>query len=361
MRISIIGAYGYTGRLICEELAKREIRFQAIGRNLEKLQTFSAEFDHSVPFFQFDIRIITDVEKIIECSDIIINCAGPFTEESPLLLEQCVYAGKIYIDITGEVDFVKQSREKWNDIARTRGALIIHGCAFESLFVDLGVQYISKGASRLKAVQTFYWFNKMVVSPGTKMTMKLSKYRGFPSIENGNWSLNQASKKWKVAWGSEEQYHSIVYPLPEIAFMHWEYRVDHCCSYLLLDELEAKYFNFEKNPKPITLDDVDHLRKSKKEGPTESVRKDQKNIIIIRITGESGSTEYLSISSSDMYMATAKSVVFTVEALLKFPLEWSGVIAPATIFKGKETDILAKLGAKLNEIIDIHCELLSFK
>lgn len=358
MRISVVGAYGYTGKIICDELKKSGIHFNGIGRDRGKLLLLSEELKGFVQVFQLDIRNSLDIEKIIGFSDLIINCAGPFTEESPLLVERCAYEGKIYIDISGEVGFVKQSWEKLNEFAIKNRALIIHSCAFESLFVDLGVQCISKSVSKLQAVRSFYWFNNMVVSPGTKMTMKLSKFRDVQSIDRGLWTKENTYRNWKIGWDDNQQFHSIVYPLPEIAFMKWNYNVDSCCSFLLMEEMEAKFFQFEKFQKTVTLNDVDQLRSRKTEGPSESLRKAQKNIIIIQVVEEDGTTQYLSISSDDMYLITAQSVVYIVKKLLINPSEYKGVISPATVFRGVEKELFEKLGATLNEVKNIKCELI---
>ena len=49
--------------------------------------------------------------------NLLINCAGPFTEESAVLLEEAVKNGTHYIDISGEIGFVKSSYEKYDAIA----------------------------------------------------------------------------------------------------------------------------------------------------------------------------------------------------------------------------------------------------
>ena len=65
MKIAIIGAYGYTGSLICEQLQKSRINYSIYGRDEEKLiklkNTFSYIKFHSV----IDLRVQDDVKSII--------------------------------------------------------------------------------------------------------------------------------------------------------------------------------------------------------------------------------------------------------------------------------------------------------
>ena len=76
----------------------------------------------------------------------------------------------------GEIGFIKKSKDYLQEISVNNKSLIIHGCAFESLVSDLILQSLRK-KNEIKSVKTFYKFNQKKVSPGTRITMKLSKYR----------------------------------------------------------------------------------------------------------------------------------------------------------------------------------------
>lgn len=345
MRIALIGAYGYTGRLISRELIKRKIPFSAIGRDADKLHHFKDEQGGGVPVLQADIRQKETVDAVITQFDLYINCAGPFNEESQVLLEACVNQGKIYLDISGELGFIKHSREQYHKKAIETGALVIHGCAFESLLADLGIQLMTKELQGVKEVQTFYWFNKMLVSPGTKLTMKLSKYRELLSIKNHSWVTGTPGDKWQVSWGQELNYQGIIYPLPEVAYVHWNHQVENCCSYLLLDPDDAKYYQFEKTVAPVTLEILDRLRKRKAAGPTPEARKEQESIIVIRAKDEVDQEKYMTIASTDMYQTTAMAIVLAIEKILEEKETVTGVVPPASLFAGEETENFTKLNA----------------
>ena len=103
MRISIVGAYGYTGRLICTEFENVGITFSIFGRNEKKILELKEKLK-SVPLaLALDMRKEEDVQLVIDKSDLIVNCAGPFTEEAQLLTRSAAENGKKYLDITGEL------------------------------------------------------------------------------------------------------------------------------------------------------------------------------------------------------------------------------------------------------------------
>ena len=85
MRISIIGAYGYTGRLICAELENAGIPFSIFGRNEKKIEELKEKLKSVSLALALDMRKEEDVQLVIDESDLIVNCAGPFTEEAQLL------------------------------------------------------------------------------------------------------------------------------------------------------------------------------------------------------------------------------------------------------------------------------------
>jgi len=160
MRISIVGAYGYTGRLICAELENVGIPFSIFGRNEKKLEELKEKLK-SVPLaMALDMRKEEDVQLVINESDLIVNCAGPFTEEAQLLTRSAAKNGKKYLDITGELGFVRNSYMNNHEESLKNKACLVLGCAFESLVADLIIHLLVKGQTNIKSMRSFYWFNQ---------------------------------------------------------------------------------------------------------------------------------------------------------------------------------------------------------
>ena len=129
MRISIVGAYGYTGRLICTEFENVGIIFSIFGRNEKKILELKEKLK-SVPLaLALDMRKEEDVQIVIDKSDLIVNCAGPFTEEAQLLTKSATKNGKKYLDITGELGFVRNSYMNNHAESLKNKACLVHGCA----------------------------------------------------------------------------------------------------------------------------------------------------------------------------------------------------------------------------------------
>ncbi len=344
MKILLIGAYGYTGKLICDEFEKFNILFSIAGRSEEKLKEVKNDYKNVQEYYTCDIRFIDDLSMFNQ-TDFYINCAGPFTEESSSFIELIANSGKKYIDISGEVGFIKNSKEKFHAKAIQTESLIIHGVAFESMLVDLILQGMPK-QSKGQNINVFYQFNQKKVSPGTKMTMKLANNRDLLQIANGEWTFNDTEEKFQTFNLSNFSLSAIPYPLPEIAFAYWNYEPKEVKSFLLLPIDEAIYiqpFNrSQDDPKEI----LELLKTRKKNGPSKVERSLQKCEIIVSF----GKMKW-HLESTDMYQITAECIrILTLKLLGN--VDFKGVLNPAQLFKEEEFEILNSLNVKINKGVE---------
>ncbi len=339
MEVTIVGAYGYTGQLICEAFDNSGIRFNVAGRNIHDLEEVKKKFSTVSYCLQLDMIKEDDINILFLKSDIIVNCAGPFNEESSLLLEKAARSGKHYIDITGELGFVKNSFEKHHLNAKESNSIIVHACAFESLIADLVLQTTSP----YESVKTFYWFNQRSVSPGTKLTMKLSQYHKPLCISEHKWISFSNEKRFKIILGEEELI-AVPYPLPDIAFAKKRTNCKSAHSFLLLDPAEAKYVSNSSNMRGDVMKKLNKLKERKSKGPSPEKRALQRSRIVFEFRFSDGSLSVKTVENIDMYQTTAKAIVLAVKTLLRNNEKPRGVICPATLFTGRESEALEELG-----------------
>ena len=80
---------------------------------------------------------------------------GPYQRYGLPLVAACATAGTDYVDLTGEVLFVRQSIDRWHTVAVESGARIVHACGFDSVPSELAVllcaeQAAAEGAGTLE-------------------------------------------------------------------------------------------------------------------------------------------------------------------------------------------------------------------
>lgn len=80
---------------------------------------------------------IEDLDRLAKSSRILLNCVGPYHLYSSPVVETCARNGTHYLDVTGESPWVLEMIEKYHDIARKTGAIIIPEIGIESAPSDM--------------------------------------------------------------------------------------------------------------------------------------------------------------------------------------------------------------------------------
>lgn len=345
MRITVSGAYGFTGRLVCRLLDERKIPFVIAGRDIARLQELQHKHASCTAFVPVELRDEKQVRELLSATGILVNCAGPFTEEAALIPHLAAASGKTCIDITGETGFVRNSFEHNDALARKTGALLLHGVAFESLPAALAMRLLAPG-KQMRSIHTFYRFSHARPSPGTKLTMKLSRLREPLAIHNRQWTTcDPQHDRLKFQPANETEFFSAVpYPLPEIAFASWSYAPQSCASWLLLDPAAALFVGAGNTADGNAESIIRQHRSRRSEGPGESERMSQSCILYVHGETTEGETKTFLLTGTDMYGMTAMAVADVIGEIMNAPGKYSGVCDPASLFSGKETEELARLG-----------------
>ncbi|KAH8103424.1 Saccharopine dehydrogenase-domain-containing protein [Cristinia sonorae] len=181
--ILVLGATGFTGRLITEVLQTHRERpsfsFGIAGRSQSKLAKLKKDLklDDSVQIFDVDVTSEEQVEGVVSQAAVVINAVGPYWIYGTTVVKACVKLERHYVDLTGESYWVKEIINKFDYVATTKGCTIIPSCGLDSLPSDLAV-YLSnrtlKGEAGLDAnIDTSTTAVKMdsTISPGTLGTL----------------------------------------------------------------------------------------------------------------------------------------------------------------------------------------------
>ncbi len=128
-KVFVYGASGYTGKLVAESLAQRNIPFVAAGRNRERIeegmeiveQRLGRPFDAEIAVAN---NTVEELSPLLQEIDVVINVAGPFMQIAWPVVEAALQANCHYLDTTGEQDWVLAIREKYGQIFADKGLLL---------------------------------------------------------------------------------------------------------------------------------------------------------------------------------------------------------------------------------------------
>lgn len=191
------GATGYTGRRVCDYILDKKypsdegLKWAVSGRNNSKLEAlvatlrmkFSMEraIDYIVPTTQEDKVAMAARTRCI------VALAGPYTECGEEILRACVQSKTHYVDITGELDWVKKMTKKYQEEAARNKVAIIPCCGFDFLPNDIMVNLLTMklGRSRPNSISVIHGFDTSTrnISGGT-MESAVCMFRSKSIVEN---------------------------------------------------------------------------------------------------------------------------------------------------------------------------------
>ncbi len=144
----VYGATGFTGRLVAEYLAKRggPEHIALAGRSAAKLAEVAHDLDVDWPMVVADAGDPKALKTLAESTKAVVTTVGPYWKYGLPLVEACATAGTHYADLAGEVLFMRESIDRYDDLAKQTGARIVHASGFDSIPSDLGVYLLRQAA-----------------------------------------------------------------------------------------------------------------------------------------------------------------------------------------------------------------------
>jgi short subunit dehydrogenase-like uncharacterized protein len=149
--VVVFGATGVTGRRVAAYLAERaadgRLRWAAAGRDAGKVASVLAELGVKAPdTLSADIQDPASLAAMARRTTVVLDLVGPYALYGRPVIEACIAEGAHYVDLTGEMPFVKTVIEELDAPARSAGVKIVQVCGFEALPPDLLVLMAAEGA-----------------------------------------------------------------------------------------------------------------------------------------------------------------------------------------------------------------------
>ena len=150
--IVIFGATGFVGQLVAAYLARKapqETRIGLAGRSAAKLAAVQQRLGPPAsnwPVFIADLDHPAALAAMANAARVVVTTVGPYRKDGINLVDACVNAGSHYADLAGEVLFIRDSIDRFHDLAARRGVRIVHSSGFDSIPSDLGALLLHQAA-----------------------------------------------------------------------------------------------------------------------------------------------------------------------------------------------------------------------
>lgn len=150
--VVVYGATGFVGTLVArhlDEAAPEGTRIALAGRNEKKLAAVRdglSERGRAWPLLVADADDRPALEKIAGDAHVVVTTVGPYAKYGRALVAACARAGTDYVDLCGEVLFIRESIDANHGPASSTGARIVHACGFDSIPSDVNVHLLHEKA-----------------------------------------------------------------------------------------------------------------------------------------------------------------------------------------------------------------------
>ena len=138
--VIVLGASGYTGLRVCEYLQHRAKEtgqtWAVAGRSADKLQPLVDSYGAD-GLIVADCNIESECDALVAQGKALANLAGPYYGRAEKVVGACARAGVHYLDLTGELIFVRSVIDDYHATAQASGARIAPVAGYEALPFDL--------------------------------------------------------------------------------------------------------------------------------------------------------------------------------------------------------------------------------
>lgn len=200
--VVVLGATGFVGSLCVRHLAEKyglndatlpnSVKWAIAGRSQDKLdavkQQLAVDLNLNVDQVMaqidtivVDVTIPATMPALVSVTRVVATTAGPYTFYGNAVVEFCAKFGTHYVDITGEVDWVKAMLLKWQDTAVQTGAKLVSFCGHDSIPWDLSVmklQELLKSECQDDLETVTFWDEAKAGAPGGTLATLMANIEG---------------------------------------------------------------------------------------------------------------------------------------------------------------------------------------
>jgi len=168
--LAILGATGYTGRLVIEEARRAGVSLRLVGRRREALEELAGPGE--------EVRVADGqdgdaLREALSGAFAVVSTAGPFLEIGYAPVEAAIDVGAHYLDITGEQEFIRHVHEELSVPAAGAGVVLLSAFGMDYVPGDFAARLAAYGLEEPLDEISVGYFIQATPSRGTMKTAAL--------------------------------------------------------------------------------------------------------------------------------------------------------------------------------------------
>jgi short subunit dehydrogenase-like uncharacterized protein len=165
----VLGATGYTGRLVVERARELGLALRLVGRRREALEQLARDGEE---IRVADARHEAELIDAFDGAFAVASTAGPFLEVGTKPVGAAIAVGAHYLDTSGEQAFARVVYEGFGESAEERDVVLLTSFGFDYVPGDLAARLAAEGLEEpLDEIVVAYATKGQVTSAGTRRTI----------------------------------------------------------------------------------------------------------------------------------------------------------------------------------------------
>ena len=179
----MLGATGYTGRLVLEHARALEVPLRLVGRRADALESLAREGE--------DVRVAdarheAELIAAFEGAFAVASTAGPFLEVGTKPVGAAIAVGAHYLDTSGEQAFARVVYDGFGESAEEREVVLLTSFGFDYVPGDFAARLAAEGLDEpLDEIVVAYATTSQPTSRGTRATIGHVMGQGQVAWERG--------------------------------------------------------------------------------------------------------------------------------------------------------------------------------
>lgn len=339
--IVLLGASGYTGRLLAEVLDRRGTGFVAAGRDHGRVQEQVGQLGAVQDVVQADASDPGSLRALLADADVLVTTVGPFTTLGRPVLEAAVATGTHYVDSTAELPFVRWAFDEIGPAARHAGVTAVPAAAHDFLPGDLLSALACGALDAPREVHVTYLVKARGPLPGytTAGTRdSIAEVFGEPAVAlvDGVHTEERLAEQRRLAWFPKPvgPHHAAGYPGTEpLTVPRHQPGVATVRTYLAIPTVAAELAQATAalaSSSERIRDLMRHVLRASDRDPSPTQRNRARWACVAEAADGQGRVARAWMNGRDIYAFTAHALAIVTEALASGP-EVSGVVGPAEV------------------------------
>jgi short subunit dehydrogenase-like uncharacterized protein len=339
--IAVYGATGFTGRLIARRLAEQGMNFVIGGRSADRLAELASDlrdaYQVNPEYRVASLDEEASLDDFLTGVDVLINCAGPFSDCGPPVAKAAIRNRVHYLDTTGEQAYMRWLFQECHTAAVDAQVVLLSACAFEYATGDLAADLaLQQAASRIVVC---YAVRNMSMSHGTKKSVIRSIAEpGFTYVEGHLEKKRPAYRLFDVPFPDGSTKKGAWFPGGEPVLVPRRGGVSWVESCLVMGEGLAYAAATFSGILPAVMRAVKPLADKVVEqtsGDPYAGDRPEPDFLVIAFDPKTGA-HWATLAGEDVYGTTARIAVESARRLIEKTPARLGFTSPAAIFDADE-------------------------